>query len=65
MYYVKANDDAWYASVKNAIFAEKYSKLTDEVMDGYMKEMDFESSLLNWAEKNQAKFIGQIVVQSF
>ncbi len=65
MYYVKANDDAWYASVKNAIFTEEYTKITDDVMDGYMKEMKFDSAVLNWAEKNQAKFIGQIVVQSF
>ena len=65
MYYVKANDDAWYATVKNAIFTEEYTKITDEVMDGYMKEMKFDSAVLNWAEKNQSKFIGQLVIQMF
>ena len=65
MYYVEANDDAWYASVKNAIFAEEFSKLTDAVMNGYMKEMKFDNAVLNWAQKNQTKFIGELVVQMF
>ena len=65
MYYVKANDDAWYATVKNAIFTEEYTKITDVVMDSYMKEMKFDSAVLNWAEKNQSKFIGQLVIQMF
>lgn len=65
MYYVEANGDAWYETVKNAIFAEEYAKVTDDVMSGYMKEMNLDNAVLNWAQKNQTKFIGELVVQMF
>ena len=65
MYYVEANDDAWYASVKNAIFAEKYTAATDDVLDEIIKEMDFDGAVLNWAQNNQSKFIAKIIMSNY
>ena len=65
MFYVKANDDAWYASVKNAIFTDKYAKATDDVLFAMMSKMDFNSTVLNWAEKNQNDFIAKIVMNNY
>ncbi len=65
MYYVEANGDAWYESVKNGIFAEKYAAVTDEVVAEIMKEMNFSNSVLNWAEDNQSKFIARIIMNNF
>ena len=65
MYYVEANGDAWYETVKNAIFTEKFAALTDDVMLGYMKDMNFDGATLNWANKNQSKFIDRIVMNNF
>ncbi len=65
MYYVEANDDAWYASVKNAIFAEKYAAVTDDVILEIMKEMKLDGTILNWAEDNQSKFIARLVMGNF
>lgn len=65
MYYVEANGDAWYETVKNAIFTEKFAALTDDVMLGYMKDMNFDGATLNWANKNQTKFIDRIVMNNF
>ncbi len=65
MYYVKANDDAWYASVKNAIFSEKYAAVTDDVITEIMKEMKFDGAVLNWAEDNQSKFIAKIIMSNY
>ncbi len=65
MYYVKANDDAWYASVKNAIFSEKYAAVTDDVITEIMKEMKFDGAVLNWAQDNQSKFIAKIIMSNY
>ena len=65
MYYVKANGDTWYESVKNTIFAEEYSKVTDEVTSEIVKEMNFDGSVLNWAEEKQNEFINKIVLNNF
>ena len=65
MYYVEANGDTWYESVKNAIFTEEYAKVTDEVTNEFIKEMNFDGSILNWAEENQNKFIAKIVLNNF
>lgn len=65
MYYVKANGDAWYENVKNVIAAEEYAKVTDDVMNDLMKDMNFNNITLKWAKNAQAKFIGQIVVSNF
>lgn len=65
MYYVEANGDAWYETVKNAIFSEKFAAATDDIMLGYMEDMNFNNATLNWANKNQSKFIGQIVMNNF
>ncbi len=65
MYFVEANDDAWHAAVKEGIFADKYSKLTDEVMIEIMKEVKLDNAILSWAQSSQSKFIGRLVVQNF
>ena len=65
MYYVEANGDSWYETVKNAIFSEKYIAVTDDVLAEIMKEMDFNSATLNWAKDNQNKFIAKIVMTNF
>ena len=65
MYYVEANDDAWYASVKNAIFAKEYAAVTDDVLAEIMKEMKLDGSILNWAEDNQSKFVARLVMSNF
>ena len=62
MYYVEANGDSWYETVKNAIFSEKYIAVTDDVLAEIMKEMKFNSATLNWAKDNQNKFIAKIVM---
>ena len=65
MYYVKANDDAWYASVKNAIFTDKYIEVVDDVMIEIMDGMKFDSTIFNWAEKNQNDFIARIIMNNY
>jgi len=65
MYYVEANDDAWHASVKEAIFAEKYAAVTDDVIFEIMKEVNFKNSTLNWAKEKQNDFIAKIVMSNF
>ena len=65
MYYVEANDDAWYTSVKNAIFAEKYAAVTDDVILEIMKEMKLDGTILNWAQDNQSKFIAKIIMSNY
>ena len=64
MYYVEANGDAWYETVKNAIFTERFAAKTDDVALEIMKEMELDGAILNWAEKNQNKFIAQIVMNN-
>lgn len=65
MYYVKANGDAWYETVKGAIFAEEYAKVTDDVINEIMKEMNFDGAVLNWAQNNQNKFIAKIIMSNY
>lgn len=65
MYYVEANDDAWYASVKNALFTEKFAAVTDDITLAFMAEMKFDGSIFNWAEKNQNDFIAKIVMNNY
>ena len=65
MYYVKANDDAWYATVKNAIFTDKYIEVVDDVMIEIMDGMKFDSTIFNWAEKNQNDFIARIIMNNY
>ena len=65
MYYVEANDDAWYASVKDAIFTEKFTALTDDVYAEIMKKMKFDNAILNWAKDNQSKFVARLVMSNF
>ena len=65
MYYVEANGDAWYETVKGAIFAERYAKVTDDVVNEIMKEMKLDGAVLNWAQDNQNKFIARIIMSNF
>ncbi len=65
MYYVKSNGDSWYTSAKNGIFMERYAAITDDVIVGYMKTVDLDNAVLNWAEQNQGKFIARLVMTSF
>lgn len=65
MYYVEANGDAWYESVKNAIFAEKFVVVTDDVLNGFMDGMKLDGAILNWAEKAQCKHINKIIMSNF
>ncbi len=65
MYYVEGNGDAWYASAKNGIFTERYAAVTDDLIAEIMKDVDIDNAVLNWAEKNQNKFIARIVMGSF
>jgi hypothetical protein len=51
--------------IKNAIFAEKYTAATDDVLDEIIKEMDFDGAVINWAQNNQSKFIGKIVISNY
>lgn len=64
MYYVEENGDAWYETVKNAIFAEEYAKVTDDIALEIMKEMNFDGVIFNWAEKNQNKFVSRLVMSN-
>lgn len=65
MYYVEANGDSWYETVKNAIFAEEFAKVTDDVMTEIMKEMNLDGPILNWAKDNQNKFVARLVMSNF
>lgn len=65
MYYVEANGDAWYETVKNALYSEDFVKITDDVMLGFLENMKYDGAILKWAQKNQAKFIGQLVMSNF
>lgn len=65
MYYVEANDDAWYETVKNAIFTEKYAEVTSDVTLEILKSVKLDSAILDWGTENQSKFIGRIVAQNY
>lgn len=65
MYYVESNGDAWYETVKDAIFAEKFAEVTDDILFGIMEEMKFDGAVLNWAKNKQCDFIGKIVINNF
>ncbi len=64
MYYVEANGDAWYETVKDAIFTEEFAAVTDDVMLEIMATVNYDGAVIGWAKKNQSKFINKIVVQN-
>lgn len=53
MYYVEANDEAWYDTVKNEIFNENLAAQTNDVFDKLLKGTNMNSIFIKWATKQQ------------
>lgn len=59
MYYVKANEPSWYVTVKNEIFAERFTAQTDDVITEFISNTNMDSVLLNWATSQQNKLLSK------
>lgn len=53
MYYVEANADTWYETVKNEIYEENLAAQTDDVLVELMEGTNIDSVLIKWATKQQ------------
>lgn len=59
MYYVEANEETWYANVKNEIFTENFIEQTEDVFAEYLEGTDISSALINWATAQQNDLLGK------
>lgn len=65
MYYVEAGAETWYETVKNEIFNEEYTALTDDLVVKYYDAVNKDSVLINWTTKKQNKLIANMIVYNF
>ncbi len=65
MYYVKAGKQTWYENVKNAIFNERYTALTEEALSKLYSNIDADTLLVNWSADDQNELIGRIILYNF
>lgn len=53
MYYVEANTEVWYETVKNEIFSENLAAQTDDVFVELIEGTNIDSALIKWATNQQ------------
>lgn len=64
MYYVEANEDAWYNTVKNEIFSENFAAQTDDVILEYLKNTNINSGIIKWATNQQNDLFSKMLAYS-
>ena len=64
MYYVKANEQTWYVTVKNEIFSEDMAEATDDVIIELIENTNIDSALIKWATKQQNKLLATQLLYS-
>lgn len=65
MYYVEAGAETWYETVRNEIFNEDYTALTDDLIVKYYDAVNKDSALIKWTTKKQNKFISTMIAYNF
>lgn len=65
MYYVEANTETWFETVKNDIFNENYSAATDKLFSEYYESVNKDSAVIKWATGQQNDLIAKIVAYNF
>lgn len=64
MYYSKGKGETWSENVKTAIFTEQYNALFEKEVEGRLKNVNFNSFLLNWNTKGELKLIKNVVLNN-
>lgn len=62
MYYVQSQGETWEENIKNEILANASDDLINEIDDTYVKSINMNNALLNWAFKQQTKHINRTVI---
>lgn len=65
MYYIEAGAETWYESVRNEIFNEDYTALTDDLVVKYYDAVNKDSALIKWTTKKQNKLISTMIAYNF
>lgn len=64
MYYVEANEQVWYETVKNEIYTENLAAQTDDVFLELMADTNIDSALIKWATNQQNDLLAQQLLYS-
>lgn len=62
MYYVQSQGETWEQNIRNEILANASDDLADEIDNTYVKSINMNNALLNWAFKQQTKHINRTVI---
>ncbi len=62
MYFVEANEETWYITIRNALANEELQETVQDVLDGYVDSVNKDSLFVGWTVKKENKHIGKIVV---
>ena len=65
MYYVEANTETWFETVKNDIFSTNYAAATDELLTKYYEAVNKDSLVIEWTTNQQNDLIAKIVTYNF
>lgn len=65
MYYVSQSGETWYETVKEAIAAENYNAVFDEISEKYIDTVNLNSLLIKNAMRKQGKIISRIILSNF
>ena len=65
MYYVEANTETWFETVKNDIFNANYVAATDDLIAKHYDSVNKDSVIIKWATSQQNDLIAKIVTYNF